>query len=69
MKDSPVGAVRTYLVLKEKARQWNEDAEIKALLAEDCGDERQPERGKILAGHAKELLAQNFDRARSPGRD
>ena len=34
VKDFARGSMQTYLVLKEKARQWNEDAEIKAILAE-----------------------------------
>ncbi|HEX6622741.1 MAG TPA: xylose isomerase, partial [Pyrinomonadaceae bacterium] len=34
VKDFARGCMRTYLVLKEKAAQWNADAEIKALLAE-----------------------------------
>jgi xylose isomerase len=34
VKDFARGSMRTYLALKEKARQWNEDPEIKAILAE-----------------------------------
>jgi xylose isomerase len=34
VKDFARGCMRTYLILKEKARQWNADAEIQALRAE-----------------------------------
>jgi len=34
VKEFARGSMRTYLILKEKARQWNEDAEIKAILEE-----------------------------------
>ncbi|HIP71088.1 MAG TPA: xylose isomerase [Anaerolineae bacterium] len=34
VKDFARGCMRTYLILKEKAAQWNADAEIQALLAE-----------------------------------
>ena len=34
VKDFARGSMRTYLALKEKARQWNEDAEIRAILEE-----------------------------------
>jgi xylose isomerase len=33
------GCMRTYLILKERARQWNADIEIQALLAAAAGDE------------------------------
>ncbi len=33
VKDFARGCMRTYLILKEKAKQWNEDSEIKAILA------------------------------------
>ena len=35
VKDFARGCMHTYLVLKEKARQFNADPEIQALLAED----------------------------------
>ena len=34
VKDFARGSMRTYLALKQKARQWNEDKEIQAILAE-----------------------------------
>jgi xylose isomerase len=54
--------MRTYLVLKEKARQWNADAEIKSLLAEIAALDGNGG-AKFEKGQAAELLAQNFDRA------
>ena len=34
VRDFARGSMRTYLILKDKARRWNEDAEIQTLLAE-----------------------------------
>ena len=34
VRDFARGCMRTYLILKERARQWNADAEIQALVAE-----------------------------------
>ena len=44
--------MRTYLVLKERARQWNADREIQALVAE------------LRAGEAG-VASANFDRDRA----
>ena len=57
------GCMRSYLILKAKAEQWNSDSEIKALLAEigeTNGNERAP---KFSSQHASELLSASFDRA------
>ena len=58
------GCMRTYLILKEKAEQWNQDKEIKGLLAEINSD-----REKILSllgayssESAASLKARIFDR-------
>jgi xylose isomerase len=54
------GCMRSYLILKEKARQWNADAEIQALLAEVGAGDQAPivyERGSAAA-----LKAREFDR-------
>ncbi len=64
------GCMRTYLILKDKARQFREDAEIQALLAEirasDAADEA------LLAPYSRGSLAQlrgrQFDRARLASR-
>jgi len=39
VKDFARGCMRTYLMLKEKAAQWNADPEIRALLAEVNADD------------------------------
>ncbi len=38
VKDFARGCMRTYLILKEKAEQWNADAEIQALVADVTAD-------------------------------
>ena len=38
VKDFAAGCMRTYLILKEKARRWNEDAEIQSILDEISAD-------------------------------
>ena len=63
VKEFARGCMRTYLILKEKGEQWNNDPEIKALLAEiaeTSGGGRGP---KFSPQHAGELLSANFDRA------
>lgn len=55
------GCMRTYLILKDKARQFREDAEIRALLSEiHSVDERLP---AFHPGFAAHLKAFPFDRA------
>jgi xylose isomerase len=54
------GCMRSYLVLKEKARQFRADAEIQALLAEIRGGESQVT--KYSADTAAQLKARSFDR-------
>lgn len=54
------GCMRTYLMLKEKARQWNADPEIQALLAEvNAGDQTPLTYSRATADALK---AQAFDR-------
>ena len=63
VKDFARGCMRTYLVLKEKAAQWNADAEIKSILAEiNESGEPGPAVGKFAKDGAQALLAHNFDR-------
>lgn len=64
VKDFARGCMRTYLVLREKAAQWNADAEIQALLAEINADDGTMSRhfGKYTAEKAAGLKAQQFDR-------
>lgn len=64
VKDFARGCMRTYLMLKDKARRWNEDAEIQALLAEIAEARADvPVVGKFTLDGSQELRAHNFDRA------
>jgi xylose isomerase len=56
------GCMRTYLLLKERARQWNEDREVQALLAEASAAAEEPT-GLYSAEGAVALKARAFDRA------
>lgn len=59
------GCMRTYLILKEKAAQFNADAEIQALLAEihaDSGDQADV-LGRYSREAAAKLKAINYDHA------
>jgi xylose isomerase len=58
------GCMRTYLILKEKARQFNEDAEIQALLAEIHADDGAMAdlQGGYTSARAAALKAAIFDR-------
>src|SRR5436190_2126284 len=57
------GSMRTYLILKEKARAWNEDAEIKSILAEiNEADREVPGLQAYSKDGSKALLAYDFDR-------
>jgi xylose isomerase len=61
VKDFARGCMRTYLVLKHKAEQWNADPEIKSLLAEiqetNSGDAQ-----RYSPDNATQLLSRQFDR-------
>ena len=65
VKDFARGCMRTYLILKEKAAQFNEDKEIKALLAEINADDVTiaPYFGKYSPEKASALKRHSFDRA------
>ena len=65
VKDFARGCMSTYLVLKEKAAQFNEDKEIQALLAEINADDGSMSQyfGKYSAEKAKALKEQTFDRS------
>jgi xylose isomerase len=65
VKDFARGCMRTYLILKEKAAQFNADPEIQALLAEIIADDgsMNPYFGPYSAEKAAALKAHNFDRA------
>jgi xylose isomerase len=65
VKDFARGCMRTYLMLKEKAAQFNADKEIQAILAEVNADDGSMKQyfGKYSAEKAKALKAQAFDRS------
>jgi xylose isomerase len=65
VKDFANGCMRTYLILKDKAKQWNADKEIQTLVSEINADDRTMDLflGKYSAVKAAALKAQPFDRA------
>jgi xylose isomerase len=65
VKDFAQGCMRTYLILKEKAEQWNADPDIQALLAEINADDGSTDafKGTYSAEKAAALKAASFDRA------
>jgi xylose isomerase len=63
VKDFALGCMRTYLILKEKAAQFNRDTEIQANLGElASANAREAALGKYERHKAKTLLAESFDR-------
>ena len=63
VKDFARGCMRTYLILKEKARLFREDKRIQALLKEISNAEvSYPKLEVFSKAHAKKLLEHNFDR-------
>ncbi len=58
------GCIRTYLILKEKARRFNEDAEIQSLLAEITAKDGSMDgfKGSYSPDKAAALKAYQFDR-------
>jgi len=70
VKDFARGCMRTYLILKEKAAQWNADKEIQSIVAEINADDGSMNQyfGKYSAEKADALKAQAFDRNAIAGR-
>src|SRR5512134_648637 len=70
VKDFARGCMRTYLILKEKAAQWNADQEIQSIVAEINADDGSMGHyfGKYSAEKASALKAQSFDRSAIAGR-
>jgi len=64
VKQFASGCMRTYLILNEKAQQFNADPEIQALLAQINADDGSLAQfsGKYSADKAKSLKAYEFDR-------
>ena len=65
VKDFARGCMQTYLILKDKAAQWNADKEIQAVVAAINADDGGMAAyfGKYSAAKAAALRAQPFDRA------
>jgi xylose isomerase len=63
VKDFARGCMRTYLILKHKAAQWNADPEIKSLLAEIAAVTGNGRAEKFSLQNAQQLLTTNFDRS------
>jgi xylose isomerase len=53
--------MRTYVILKEKARQWNEDGEIQAIVKQLAKDDGHGV-GIYSSAGAQRLLVTRFDR-------
>ncbi|MGA2020698.1 MAG: xylose isomerase [Candidatus Sulfotelmatobacter sp.] len=62
VKDFARGCMRTYLILKEKAQQWNADREIQTILAYISGNGSAPNMGKYSNDGASQLLKHVFDK-------
>jgi xylose isomerase len=58
------GCMRTYLILKEKAKQWNENPEIQALLDEINADDGSMKsfQGDYSSDKADAIKSESFDR-------
>jgi xylose isomerase len=62
VKDFARGCMRTYLMLKEKAAQWNADKEIQSIVkALRFGSAKNPKTTRHSKESAKKLLAQPFN--------
>jgi xylose isomerase len=64
VKDFARGCMKTYLILREKAAQFNADKEIQALLRQSCGGEcNEQVIGAYSPESARKLSARIYDRA------
>ncbi len=61
VKDFARGCMRTYLIMKDKARRWNADKEIQALLRETKADAAHSV-AKYSTKHRNNLLGRAIDR-------
>jgi xylose isomerase len=64
VKDFARGCMRTYLILKEKAKQWSADKEIKAILQQIEADSTGIAAGKFSRKNVANLLESTFDKGR-----
>jgi xylose isomerase len=60
VKHFAAGCMRTYLILKEKAARWNQDADIQAIVGKLGGG--KPGAGRFSREAASALKAETFDR-------
>ena len=71
VRDFAAGCMRTYLILKEKARRFNEDAEIQGLLKEIGGAKSELGLSTIQSyssDNARQILAADLDRRKLAAR-
>ena len=64
VKDFARGCMRTYLILKEKAKQWNADKEIRTILKDIEADSIGIAAGKFSRKSVANLLDSTFDKER-----
>jgi xylose isomerase len=65
VKDFARGCMRTYLILKDKAKQWNADTEIQALVKEISGtSDGVPKLEKFSKESTTALFGRAFDKDR-----
>ena len=62
VKDFARGCMRTYLILKDKAKRWNNHEEIKSILAEIAETDQKNLIRKFSPENSANLLSQEFDR-------
>ncbi len=62
VKDFARGCMRTYLIFKEKAKLWNADAEIQAILKEISADSGAPKADQYSKQGSQALLAHVFNK-------
>ena len=63
VKEFARGCMRTYLIFKDKAERWNNNEEIKSILAEIAETNKENKVGKFTLENSTNLLAEEFDRA------
>jgi len=65
VKDFARGCMRTYLILKEKAEQWNADKEVREVLKQlEVENKGTPPVNKYSRKGASALLGYSFDKVR-----
>jgi xylose isomerase len=62
VKDFARGCMRTYLILKDKAEQWNNSADIRSILAEVDSTNGKNSIGQFSSENSAKLLSAKFDR-------